>query len=295
MRHRLFGGNVTADAFHTSLAEEHNVVVKVDSLSDTSDRDAGMSRGIDFAVFRVNGRCMIKHRSIGIGRLTEHPQRIIACYHAGNVCAVHTFPVVVKVSNIAGIVQAAMPKHVRIVLVSAEEHSVIEHLEQCAAKNSVPILRYGLLKLDRYVVLAFRLGRVRRCVPEGNSAVSVVNIVSAGIYHHVIHLHDRNKVIVNVRNVQEIAEAHTVRKECILAPIGDHVHVFILRATAHRLSCNGCGRHIAFHRFDSCAVKLEIVLTILEVPYILIHKGIAGRLVGAGEEDSLLPTSCHLV
>ena len=173
--HRLFRGDVAADTFHASLGEEDDIVIEVDCLAHTTCGDAGMGRRIDFAVVGIQCRHMVKHCCLLIRRLTEDPQCIVASHHTTDRGFVSAFLIVVHVADVARIIQAAMPHHIRIIRITAEEHSVVKNLSQCASQNLICLITSGR-EFYGHIVLPISQ-RLFWCCHKCHSSLGCINSV----------------------------------------------------------------------------------------------------------------------
>ena len=181
-----------------------------------------------------------------------------------------------------------MPHHIRVIRIAAEKHSVVKDLQQRTLHDLVPVSLYGLLELDHDIVLPVRKRSIGSFIEESDLAFRIVHFIRRLGNRFTVDGHFRNKVRINVSDIQQIHEAAAIRQKAVPPVIRQHIHILIHRTTAQRLPGNGGGGNVAFHLLDGGAVILQVVHAIFVVEDILIHECITGRFIEAGEHDGLL-------
>ena len=273
VRRYLLCGNIAADTLHTSVREEHYIVTKIDRFSHAAYCYAGVRGGVNLAVFFVKSRCVIEYCGVGLGRLTEYPQSIIACHKTSYACLIESFSVIVLIAAIAGIVQTAMPDSVGIIGIARKEHSVIEHLQDIALENSVSVTADSSAELNNYIVLSVCQRRSRRSIECYYAPAVVHTKISRFLAVYSNFGHD----LVNVCSIKMILHRCSVSEKTVFAPCLQHIDILIFCAAAHRLSAYCCSRHISLDILDSQSVILKIVCPVLEIPLVLIDKSLTSR------------------
>ena len=273
VRHSLLCGHIAADSLHASFGEKHNIIVKIDRSANAAGGDAGMRRGIDLSIVRIQCGGVVKHRGVGLRRLTEHPHGVVSSHQSANHGSIKSFSVVIQIAHIGRIIQAGVPDHIRVFWISAEKHAVVKHLKQRTLHDCLPVLLYGLAELNGHIVPPVCVWRIR-CFGEADFSLCIIHLVSFR-HHHIVNLDDRRIIFINVHGIQNKIKAAAVRKERIDASAIQHIDILIGRAAAAGSSADGCGRDVSFHFLDGFTVIPQIVFAVLEVPDIFKNKAAA--------------------
>ena len=216
---------------------------------------------------------MAEYRRGVLGGVFQHDQAAVlhddARHRRGRVAVL----IVVHIGDIGGVVEFAVPEHVRIVRVAGKEHAAVKRAGLGAARNPVRIARRRLCKGDDDVVVA-AAGRGRRRGKGDNARLPVDR---KGGRRFPVHLR-RDRAVVEPGRVEMVFSARAVAPEAVFPPAGEQVDGLVGSAAARRRARDGRGRHIPLYRRAGRAVKAEVGPAVVYVQPVSVQK--AGRAPG---------------
>ena len=179
-----------------------------------------------------------------------------------------------------------MPYRVGKVLVTADKHAVIKHLQKRAILHSLPVSVNVLLEFDTHVVLPVRQRSIGRFTKTYHALFVVNGRVRVRLLGelHAVDLDHGSVVLVNILRVKVIIAITlkqravlvllTVRQKGVDSIVRKHIHVLMNLAATARLPANRSSRNVALNRLDRCAVILQVRFTVHEVPNVFKNEAV---------------------